>query len=206
MDDYDEGFVEFDRSVLTALMAVVSQTPQKAARELLERFPSFQHVTRGDHETLVGIVGEAGAKLLKTIPKAVSSMTRETAISAASYIMAIDAAEAHFGALLNGRRNEAFAVIYLNARNRLIDEDVWEGTIDRTSIYPREIMRRAILLDASGILIAHNHPSGHTTPSPEDLRETERLEMALETIDVVLLDHLIFGEGEPYSLRANGDI
>lgn len=206
MDDYDEKFIEFDRSVLTALLSTVSSTPQKDAHDLLGRFQSFQHITRADQEDLTEIIGKNGAKLLRTIPEAVISMTRETAINAASYITAIDVAADHFSALLNGRRNEAFAVIYLNTKNRFIDDDVWEGTIDRASVYPREIMRRILFLDASCILIAHNHPSGDTTPSIDDMKMTMTLERALGTIDVVLLDHMIFGEGEPYSLRANGDI
>jgi len=206
MDEYYRRFQECDRLVLTALMAVVSSNPLKAASSVLEHFPSFQHATRADHQSLAEIVGDDGATLLRTIPHAVASMTRETALNAASYILTIEAAKDHFSALLNGRRNEAFAVLYFNAKNRLLDEDIWEGTIDRTSIYPREIMRRAILVDAFSILIAHNHPSGDPTPSADDLKVTSRLERALETVDVILLDHLIFGEGEPYSLRANCDI
>lgn len=205
-DAYDEKFVEFDRSVLTALLTAVSPTPQKHAHDILERFDSFQHATRADHHVLAPIIGKAGANLLRTIPKAVASMTRETAIRAASYILTIEVAKDHFGALLNGRRNEAFAVIYLNDKNRLIDEDLWEGSIDRATFYPREIMRRVVVLDASGILIAHNHPSGDTTPSQEDIRETLRLEEALMTIHAILIDHLIFGEGEPYSFRENSDL
>jgi len=203
---YDEKFIEFDRSVLTALLKSVSPTPQKHAQDILEQFDSFQHATRADQRVLASIIGKDGASLLRTIPNTVASMTRETVIRAASYILTIDAARDHFAALLNGRRNEAFAVIYLNARNRLIDEDLWEGSIDRATFYPREIMRRIIVLDASGILIAHNHPSGDTTPSVADIRETVELEATLMTIDAILLDHLIFGEGEPYSLRENGDI
>ena len=203
-DEYDESFIDFDRSVLTAILAAVSSTPQKDAHYILETFPSFQHATRADHKALARIVGDKGATLLRTIPDAVASMTRETAIRAASYILTIQAAREHFSALLNGRRNEAFAVIYLNSKNRLINEDLWEGSIDRATFYPREIMRRIILLDASAILIAHNHPSGDTRPSEVDIRETIKLEKTLMTIDAIMLDHLIFGEGEPYSLRENG--
>ena len=81
---------------------------------------------------------------------------------------------------------------------------MWEGSVDRASIYPREIMRRVILLDAFGVLIAHNHPSGDPTPSSNDIRETLHLEKAFDIFDVILLDHFIFGEGEPFSLKANG--
>lgn len=204
--DYDDSFKTFDRSVLAAILTDVTPAPHKAARDILLRFPSFQHAARADYKALEKIIGDSGARLLRTIPDAVISMTRETMMTAASYIISLEAANLHFGALLNGRRNEALAVIYLNTKNRLIGEDIWEGSIDRASLYPREIMRRAIMLDASAVIIAHNHPSGDPSPSPADIRETSRLESALETVDLLLLDHIIFGEGEPYSLRQNGDI
>ena len=205
MNEYERSCQEFDRSVLTAILKAVSPLPHKAADDILNRFPSFQHAARADHTALAEVIGNAGARLLRTIPDAVASMTRETAINAASYILTIEAAIVHFGALLNGRRNEALAVMYLNANNRLIGEDLWEGALDRAFIYPREITRRAILLDAFAVMMAHNHPSGDPTPSDADLRVTQALERSLDTVEVVLLDHVIYGEGEPYSLRANGD-
>ena len=206
MRNYDESFVEFDRSVLAALLTAVTPSPHKAASDILQHFPSFQHAARADHKALAMIIGDSGARLLRTIPDALTSMTRETMMQATSYILTLDAASLHFSALLNGRRNEALVAIYLNAKNRLIGEDIWEGSVDRASLYPREIMRRAIMLDASAVIIAHNHPSGDPTPSAVDIRETLRLEKALHTVDLILLDHMIFGEGEPYSLRENGDI
>ena len=205
MRDCDFRFKEFDRGVLIDLLSAISPTPEKYALRILGSFDTFQQATRADHNTLAEMIGDDGARLLRTIPNAVSSMTRETAIKAASYITTIEAAKSHFGALLNGRRTEALAVIYLNARNRLIADDIWEGSVDRVIIYPREISRRAILLDASSIVIAHNHPSGDPSPSAEDVKVTERLEMSLNVIDVLLYDHFIFGEGEVYSMRQNVD-
>lgn len=201
-----ESVQDFDRSVLTALLQAVSSSPHQAAIDILKTFPSFQHAARADRHDLVKIVGQDAADLLLTIPDAVMSMTREVVVNASSYVVTLHAARAHFAAILNGRRNEAFAVIYLNAKNRLIDEDLWDGSIDRATVYPREILRRAILLDASAVMIAHNHPSGDPRPSEEDILLTERLETILNLVEIVLFDHLIFGEGEPYSLRANCDI
>ena len=206
MNSHYECEAGLDRKVLVSLLKSVSSYPEEDADTLLDCFPSLQHAVRADHQVLAQIVGDGAANLLRTIPDAVASMTRQTAINAASYILTLEASKTHIGALLNGRRNEAFVVIYLNIKNRLISEDVWEGSIDRTTIYPREIMRRAIMLDASTVIVAHNHPSGDTTPSLSDLKETIRLQDALSVIDIVLLDHLIFGEGEPYSLRENGEI
>lgn len=205
MRDCDFRFKEFDRGVLIALLSAISPTPERYALRILESFDTFQQATRADHNILAEMIGDDGARLLRTIPKAVSSMTRETTSRAASYIATIEAAKMHFGGLLNGRRTEALAVIYLNTRNRLIADDIWEGSVDRVIIYPREISRRALLLDASGIVIAHNHPSGDPLPSVEDVKATVRLERSLNVIDVLLFDHYIFGEGEVYSMRENVD-
>ncbi len=205
MRDYEERARSFDQSVLTALLETVSPSPRQAAVDLLNMFPSFQHAMRADKAALAKIIGPEGANLLHTIPKAVTSMTRENLIRASNYILTLNAAKKHFAALLNGRRNEIFVVLYLNANNRLIDEDIRPGSIDRAPIYPREILRRIALLDASAVLMAHNHPSGDPSPSAEDIRLTRKLEEILDLVDVVLLDHMIFGEGEPYSLRENGD-
>ena len=133
-------------------------------------------------------------------------MTRETAMRAASYLLTIKAAKAHLSALLNGRRTEAFADLYLNSKNRLVGEDVWEGSIDRIHIYPREVVRRALMLDASVTLVAHNHPNGDPTPSAADKKFTQKLELALLTVDAILLDQLIFGVGKPFSFVKSGEL
>jgi len=205
MRDYEERARSFDQSVLTALLETVSPSPRQAAIDLLNIFPSFQHAMRADRSVLADIIGHQGANLLLTIPKAVTSMTRENFLRASSYILTLNAAKAHFAALLNGRRNEVIVVLYLNAKNRLVDEDIWTGSIDGATLYPREILRRIALLDASAVMIAHNHPSGDPSPSEEDIRLTRKLEEILDLVEVALLDHMIFGEGEPYSLRKNGD-
>jgi len=205
LDSYQESFEEFDFSVLTALLRVVNLEPEKAALAVLEHFPNFQLAARADFFELAEIIGVDGANLLRTIPRAVVSMTRETLLNTASYIVTLEAVRTHMGALLNGRRNEVLAVIYLNSGNRLLGEDLLEGSIDRISIYPREIVRRCLILNASSVVIAHNHPSGDNTPSRSDIKATIILEKALNLVDVVLLDHIVFGECEPYSLRENFD-
>ena len=102
---------------------------------------------------------------------------------------------------------EQFRVLFLDRKNRLIaDEVLGKGTIDRAPVYPRGIVKRGLALESTAIILAHNHPSGETAPSDADLRMTLALERSLDTVEIILLDHVIFGEGEPYSLRANGDI
>ena len=206
MVDYREAVLDSAKVVLTEVLKAVTPHPHQAATDILNIFPSFSHAIRADETTLKKVVGNDAANLLLTIPKVVTSLTREVVINAPNYIMSLNAAKLHCAAILNGRRNETFVTIYLNSRNRLIDEDIREGGIDRANVYPREILRRALLLDASAILIAHNHPSGDTTPSEEDFRITDKLQSLLDLFDIVLLDHYIFGEGKPFSFRTSFNI
>jgi len=206
MNEHNKAVKYKDRMVLTELLKSVSNCPNDAAKDLLTTFPSFSHILRADKNTLKNIVGNKSANLLSTIPRVVTALTREVVLNAPCYIKSLEAAKLHFAAILNGRRNEAFAVLYLNYNNRLLEEDIWEGGIDRANVYPREILRRALLLDASAILIAHNHPSGDTTPSEEDFRITDKLQSLLDLFDIVLLDHYIFGEGKPFSFRTSFNI
>jgi DNA repair protein RadC len=91
---------------------------------------------------------------------------------------------------------ETFFCLFLNGRNRIISiEKMFAGSISSAAIYPREIVKRVIALKACAVVMAHNHPSGSTDPSNDDRRITKMIAMALATIDVQLLDHLIIGDG-----------
>jgi len=205
MRDCDFRFKEADRRMLISLMSAISTNPETCAVRILESFDTFQEAIRADHTILADMIGDKGARLLRTIPNAVESITREKLRCTGNYISTVKAAKDHFAALLRGRRNEALAVIYLNARNRMVGDDIWEGSIDRVNIYPREISRRSIMLDASSVIIAHNHPSGDTFPSDDDIAVTLKLKFYLDVIDVLLFDHYIFGDSDIYSMKQNVD-
>ena len=186
-------------------MSAISTNPETYAVRILESFDTFHEAIRADHTILADMIGDKGARLLRTIPNAVESITREKLRCTGTYISTAKAAKDHFAALLRGRRNEALAVIYLNARNRMVGDDIWEGSIDRVNIYPREISRRSIMLDASSVIIAHNHPSGDAFPSDDDIAVTLKLKFYLDVIDVLLFDHYIFGDSDVYSMKQNVD-
>lgn len=104
---------------------------------------------------------------------------------------------------------EKFVVVFLDNRHRVIATDImFEGTIDGTSVYPREVVKAALSYNAAAIILAHNHPSGVAEPSQADERITQRLKSALELVDVRLLDHLIVGgnTGTVTSLASRGSI
>lgn len=98
-------------------------------------------------------------------------------------------------ARLSNLEHELFCCIYLDNRHRVIAfEELFRGTVDGTSVYPREVVKEALKHNAAAIILAHNHPSGVAEPSQADERITKRLKAALELVDIRLLDHLIVGE------------
>lgn len=103
--------------------------------------------------------------------------------------------------------HEVFVVIYLDNQHRVIvAEKLFRGTIDGASVYPREVVKEALGHNASAVILAHNHPSGHVEPSHADTRITERLREALGLVDVRVLDHIIVGGMECYSFAENGKL
>ncbi len=100
---------------------------------------------------------------------------------------------------------EEFKVIYLSSSNRLIaEETLFRGTIDRSVVYPRLIVERALKYPTKGIIFAHNHPSGDLKPSRKDIELTHELKDLLDVLDIKLLDHIILGEGDHFSFYENG--
>jgi len=101
--------------------------------------------------------------------------------------------------------HEVFCVVYLDNRHRVIDfREEFRGTIDGTSVYPREIVKEALKNNAAAVILAHNHPPGIAEPSQADERITHRLKAALELVDIRLLDHLIVGGSNTTSLASRG--
>jgi DNA repair protein RadC len=106
---------------------------------------------------------------------------------------------------LAGRDHEVFAVLFLDAQNRLISlDEMFRGTLTQTSVYPREVVKRALDRQAAAVILAHNHPSGTAEPSRADEFLTQTLKSALALIDVRVLDHLVVGHSEVVSLAERG--
>ncbi len=109
------------------------------------------------------------------------------------------------GLQLGGREHEVFAVLFLDAQSRLLRlEEMFRGTLTQTSVYPREVVKRALELGAAAVILAHNHPSGAAEPSRADEYLTQTLKSALTLIDVRVLDHLVVGHGAIVSFAERG--
>ena len=106
---------------------------------------------------------------------------------------------------LGGRTQEVFAVLFLDAQHRLLQvEEMFQGTLNQTSVYPREVVRRALALNAGAVVLAHNHPSGVAEPSRADEFLTQSLKNALQLVDVRVLDHLIVAGDTVLSFSEKG--
>ena len=101
--------------------------------------------------------------------------------------------------------NEVFAIVFMNSQHRVLAyEPMFKGTLDSTAVYPRVVVQRALELNAGAVIFSHQHPSGCTEPSNADRVLTDRLKAALALIDVRVLDHIIIGQGTPYSFAESG--
>ena len=107
--------------------------------------------------------------------------------------------------VLGGRQQEVFIVLFLDAQHRLIaSEELFHGTLTQTSVYPREVVKRALIHNAAAVMLSHNHPSGLAEPSSADRMLTDALKQALGLVDVRVLDHIVIGEQEALSFAERG--
>ncbi len=101
--------------------------------------------------------------------------------------------------------NEVFAVVFLDSQHQVLAyEPLFKGSVDQTSVYPRVVIQRALALNASALILAHQHPSGVTEPSTADRTLTDRLKTALAVVDIRVVDHFIVGKGNPFSFAESG--
>tara|TARA_R110002072_G_scaffold6006_11_gene36676 strand:+ start:1860 stop:2489 length:630 start_codon:yes stop_codon:yes gene_type:complete len=189
------------------LMAFIPRRDVKPiAKALMARFGSLSGILAAPGAELVKIegIGETVAAYLKAIAELQSRVTREEirqrpAISSWSALIDYVRIE------LQHEKREQFRVLFLDRKNQLIaDEVMGHGTVDHAPVYPREIARRALELQASSLILVHNHPSGDTTPSRADIDMTREIINVLDPFDITGHDHLIAGTGGVTSLRTSG--
>ncbi|WP_368174026.1 DNA repair protein RadC [Aeromonas sp. s13] len=109
--------------------------------------------------------------------------------------------------LLQSREHEVFAILFLDNQHRVLAyEELFRGTLSSASVYPREVVKRALALNAAALMLVHNHPSGHPEPSRADIEITQRLQSALALVDIRILDHLVVGTEGVVSLAERGNL
>ena len=176
------------------------------AKQLLARFGSLAGVLGATPQELTGVkgVGEALALDLKLLHE-VSVRTAREQVARRPVISSWSALLAYVKTALAHETREQFRVLFLDRKNQLIaDETMGRGTVDHAPVYPREVMRRALELAASAVILVHNHPSGDPTPSSADVDMTRQVVEAGRALRISVHDHLIAGRDGVASLKALG--
>lgn len=144
---------------------------------------------------------EVETKVIEKALKIISSKFKKTTDQLSSSKLT----KAYLSLTLTVLEYEVFVVVHLDTQHRVIDvEELFRGTIDGCAVYPREVVKSALSKNSSAVIFAHNHPSGMAEPSQADISITSRLKIALETVDIRTLDHIIIGQGESVSLMERG--
>lgn len=176
------------------------------AQGLLERFGGLAGLLSADAGQLAGAKGLGPAKRAELA--AVFEIARRALGQQLAQTPVFDnpTAVKQFAALAIGALGfEVFAVLFLDNQHRLLKhEEMFRGTLTQTSVYPREVVRRALELNSAAVIFAHNHPSGTAEPSRADEFLTQSLKSALQLVDVRVLDHLVVGRGEVVSFAERG--
>lgn len=176
------------------------------AGRLLSRFGGLRELFHANEAQLAAQEGIGASRLaiLKALPE-LAKRYFEASLPTGLAIRSPADTEAFLTAKLRDLPHEIFCCLYLDNRHRVLHfEELFRGTIDGTSVYPREIVKQALSVNAAAIILAHNHPSGVAEPSQADERITRRIKAALELVDIRLLDHLIIGDGGSTSLASRG--
>jgi DNA repair protein RadC len=194
------------------LLALLLRTglPGKGVFELaasvLESFGGYAGLLQADAADLKRIKGLGPAKRAEVA--AVLEISRRALaqqLRAAPVFDAPQKVKDYIALQLGARAQEVFAVLFLDGQHRLLKlEEMFHGTLTQTSVYPREVVRRALELNAGAVILAHNHPSGLAEPSRADEFLTQTLKSALQLVDVRVLDHLVVGQGTVISFAERG--
>jgi DNA repair protein RadC len=185
---------------------VTGKSAVDLARDLLETFGGLRGLLLADQEHFCRCHGLGAAKYAQL--QAVLEMARRhlwETLERTDVLQSPETVRAYLRTQLRGSPCELFAGLFLDNRHRVIRyEELFRGTIDGASVYPREVVRRALQLNAAAMIVAHNHPSGVAEASRADIELTTRLKTALALMDIRLLDHMIVGDGEITSLAELG--
>ena len=176
------------------------------AQQMLDRFGGISGLLHTDAERLKQVKGLGPAKRAEVA--AVLELARRAVLEQLSQrpVFETPAQVKHYVQLqLGALAHEVFAVLFLDAQHRLLHyEEMFRGSLTQTSVYPREVVKRGLELNAAALIFAHNHPSGRAEPSRADEHLTQTLKSALALVDVRVLDHLVVGRGAVISFAERG--
>ncbi len=206
MDGGAAAMPDYELLELVLFRAIPRQDVKPLARVLLDTFGDFNRVITAPAARLMAVkgVGEAVVLELKIIEASAMRMMRARVMQRpvlSSWQALLD----YCHTAMSHAETETFRILFLDRKNVLIaDEEQAKGTVDHVPVYPREVVKRALELNASALILVHNHPSGDPTPSQADLDMTAQVQDAARVLGLTLHDHLIIGKSRELSFRAQG--
>ncbi len=201
-----DALADYELLEMLLFFAIQRGDTKPLAKAVINRFGSFAAVLSAPLRELWGTpgLGEHSIAAIKLVQASAVRLARAEVMDRpvlGNWDMLMD----YLNAVLARERVEQFRVLFLDNRNRLLaDEAQARGTVNHTPVYPREVVRRALELHATALILVHNHPSGDPTPSREDLGMTQQVRAAAEVLSIVLHDHVIVGNGRWLSFRQEG--
>ncbi|WP_406647388.1 DNA repair protein RadC [Aliisedimentitalea scapharcae] len=197
---------DYELLELLLFRSIPRRDVKPVARALLDQFGDFNRVLSAQPDQLARIqgIGDAVITDLKIVEAATHRMARARVMQR-HVISSWDAVLDYCHTTMAHRETEQFRVLFLDPKNTLIaDEEQARGTVDHVPVYPREVAKRALELNATALILVHNHPSGDPTPSESDIVMTDQINQACIALGLSLHDHLIIGKSTELSFRSEG--
>ena len=203
-----EGFNDYEVLELLLTYSIARKDVKPIAKKLIEKFGTIDEIAKSDVKSLLEVdgIGEGSAVFLKLIGDIALTLYREKIED--KDILTIKSKNSLLSYLrgeIGDSPREEFKILFLDSSNKLIaSETLFSGTIDKSAIYPREIVERVIKNRAKSVIFAHNHPSGNISPSKKDIELTQYMYDSLKLLEIRLLDHIIITKNSYFSFLEEG--
>ena len=206
LDRGPDALADYEMLEMLLFLAFKQGDTKPLAKALINRYGSFANVLSAPTDELAGLrgIGPHAVTAIKLVQAAALRLARAEVLDR-PVLNNWDRLMDYLNAVLAREKIEQFRVLFLDTRNRLLaDEAQARGTVNHTPVYPREVVKRALELHATALILVHNHPSGDPTPSRDDIAMTHEVRVAAEALSIALHDHIIVGNGRWLSFRQEG--
>lgn len=202
----EHGLPDYEMLEMVLYQSIKRGDVKPLAKRLIKHFGGFGEVISAEPERLAEVegVGEAVVVSLKVVQAAALRLARGRILerpAIASWQALLDYCQAS----MSYKPTEQFRILFLDRKNKVVADEIQQtGTVDHTPVYPREVVKRALELGASAVIMVHNHPSGDPSPSDDDIAMTNQVVEAGKALGIKVHDHLIIGKGRHVSFKAMG--
>ena len=198
-----DALPDYELLELLLTFAIPRSDVKPLAKQLIAKFGSFAEVIAADPERLMEVKGvKQNTAVALVAVRAAAARLLKGGLADRPLLGSYDAVVDYCRAAMAFDTTERFRILFLDKKNRLLADEVQQrGTVDHTPVYPREVVKRAIELGATALILVHNHPSGDPTPSRADIAMTKEVVAAAKTVDVTVHDHIVVARSGHASLR-----